>query len=148
MDLAVGLEGHIGRVKDAVEATVSFETMASQIGPMAEMAGIGGGNWSDLYDVVYRSLSTWGAHPSYWVLHAYLDDEKPYMLHVRPFVPADGRADVLMFDIVHLVAMLGAEVLAKLEIDATRLREVDMTWRAIRAHQRAAKEDRAAEPPA
>jgi hypothetical protein len=140
-NLASGLEAHLRQVKDVAEAKVSYETMADQLGPLALQAGIGGGNWSDLYNVVYRSLSTWGAHPSIWVLNAYLDEDKPHMLHVRPMVPAEGRADTATFDTIQLVVMLAAEVFKKLGIDDAHMRQVDQLWRELRAYMRTHRKD-------
>jgi hypothetical protein len=55
------------------EADISFETMAQQIGPKAEAKSAGGGNWETIYHFLYRALSTWGAHPTYWLLNAYFE---------------------------------------------------------------------------
>lgn len=145
-DLVTGLEARLRHVKDVAEATVSYETMADQLGPLAERAGIGGGNWSDLYNVVYRSLSAWGAHPSIWVLDAYLDRDRPHMLHVRSTVPPEGRAAIATFDTVQLVVLLAAEIFARLGVDDSHVRAVDRLWRALKEHMRAQHQAEEARP--
>lgn len=130
------LERHVRQMRNVVSASVSFEMMADQLGPLAERAGIGGGNWTSLYNVVYRSLSTWGAHPSIWMFDQYLDHGDTKMLHVLPAVEPEGRAHMVALSALHLVAMLAAEVFTRLGIDDAHMREAVATCQSLEAYLR------------
>jgi hypothetical protein len=118
------------------EADVTFEMMAQQIGPMSEAKGVGGGNWDTVYHFLYRALSTWGAHPTYWLLNSYFE-QGGWMIHVRDRPPPDGRAQTVTRAMVELTAMLSAEVFAECGIDVTSLRRLLFRMRAETAYRKA-----------
>ena len=62
--------------REVNESDVRFEEIAAAIGPLAAKAGLPHGNWDAAYNVLYRSLSSFAAHPSYWLLDAYVSRGK------------------------------------------------------------------------
>jgi hypothetical protein len=122
------LAGHRATAGPGAEADISFESMADQLGPMAVSGGIGGGNWEIVYNLGYRSLSSFAAHPSYWLLHQYFEPTS-WFNRIRTHVPSDGRARGVTRVAVGLTAMLAAEVLAPRGIDVSPFRELDSKYR-------------------
>ena len=91
MEIDVESRPLIAAAGNPEEADVSFIEMAQKIGPLAEDKGAGGGNWETVYHFLYRALSTWGAHPTYWLLNAYLNQDT-WLIHVRDTPGPDGRS--------------------------------------------------------
>jgi hypothetical protein len=118
------------------EADVTFEMMAQQIGPMSEAKGVGGGNWDTVYHFLYRALSTWGAHPTYWLLNSYFE-QGGWMIHVRDRPPPDLRAHTVTRAMVELTAMLSAEIFDECGIDVVSLRSLIFRMRAETAYKKA-----------
>ena len=52
------------KVADIGDADVTFETMAQRIGPLATAAGVGGDDWTELYNIANRATSAYDAHPT------------------------------------------------------------------------------------
>lgn len=128
------LAGHRATAGSGPETDISFETMAEHLGPMAVSTGIGGGNWEIVYSLGYRALSSFAAHPSYWLLHQYFEPAS-WFNRVRTQVPGDGRAFGVTRIAVGLTAMLAAEVLAPRGIDVSPLRELDQQYRGGSAYE-------------
>jgi hypothetical protein len=118
------------------EKAVTFETMAQRIGPLAEEKGIGGGNWETAYHFLYRALSNWGAHPTYWLLNKYFGTGT-WMIHVKDRPDPDGRADTVTRAMLELTAMLSAEVFEVCDLDVSPLREFVRRTRAEAAYRKA-----------
>lgn len=110
------------------EADVSLVEMAQKIGPWAEERGVGGGNWETVYHFLYRALSTWGAHPTYWLLNAYLSQDT-WLVHVKDRHDPDGRSNTVTRAMIELTAMLAAELFEELGMEVSTLREIVRRYR-------------------
>jgi hypothetical protein len=137
-DVSLGSEVLLREVADFGDAAVTFETMAQRLGPLAKVAGVGGGDWSELYDIVYRATSAYGAHPTWFVFESYIDPEYQ-MKHVRPDAWNSGTLGYAAMDVVQLVAILGVQVLSKFGLGVQLLRDVDAWWNSIKAQRLAAQ---------
>lgn len=105
--------------------------------PLASAAGVGGGDWSELYDVMYRATSAYGAHPTWFVFESYIDPDYQ-MKHVRPDAWKSGTLGHATMDVVQLVAILGVQVLSKSGLGVQLLRDVDAWWTSMKARRLAA----------
>jgi hypothetical protein len=139
-DVSFGSELLLNRVADIGVADITFEGMAQRLGPLAKAAGVGGGDWTELYDIAYRATSAYGAHPTWFVFESYIDPD--YQLkHVRPDPPKSDALGHTTMAVVQLVAMLGAQVLSKFGLDVQLLRDVDAWWRLMKVQKLAARAD-------
>ncbi len=136
MEVDVDLTSLDNEVSGVPEEEITFETMAVRIGPWAEAKGVGGGNWDTVYHFLYRTLSTWGAHPTYWLLNTYFE-LGPWMTHVKARPEPDGRAVTVTRAMVELTAMLSAEVFESCGIDVSSLRAFVQRARAETAYRKA-----------
>jgi len=141
-DVSLGSEFLLERVADIGDAQITLETMAQRLGPLAKAAGVGGGDWTELYDIAYRSTSAYGAHPTWFVFESYIDPDYR-MKHVRPDPPKSEVLGHATMDVVQLVAILGAQVLSKFGLDVQLLRDVDAWWSWMKAQMLAAREEAA-----
>jgi len=141
-DVSLGSEFLLERVADIGDAQITLETMAQRLGPLAKAAGVGGGDWTELYDIAYRSTSAYGAHPTWFVFESYIDPDYR-MKHVRPDPPKSEVLGHATMDVVQLVAILGAQVLSKFGLDVQLLRDVDEWWSWMKAQMLAAREEAA-----
>ena len=131
-DNSVGTDILVDSVKTLTGDSVTYDEMAKQIGTLAKAAGAGGGDWSALYNVPYRSMSNFGAHPTYFVLDSYVDKSaSAYRIQAEPY--RNWRVHSSTMDVAHLVAMLGAVVFEKLGLDVSNLKGVTAWWDAQRA---------------
>jgi hypothetical protein len=136
MEVDVDLTSLDNAVSGVPEGEITFETMALRIGPWAESKGVGGGNWDTVYHFLYRTLSTWGAHPTYWLFNTYFE-VGPWMTHVKARPESDGRALTVTRAMVELTAMLSAEVFESCGIDVSPLRSFVQRARSETAYRRA-----------
>jgi hypothetical protein len=83
-----------------------------------------------VYDLGYRGLSTLGAHPTLWVLNAYLDF-KPNGLFVSSVrdLRAPTMTDGILNTAVLLTATLAVQVYALREQGPSRCGEITAMWR-------------------
>jgi hypothetical protein len=130
-DNTAGTDLLLESVKEMTGPSVSYDEMAKRIGPLAKAAGVGGGNWSSLYDVPYRSMSNFGAHPTFFVLDSYVEHSSS-VARVGTETLRDWRVHRSTMDVVYLVALLGVVVLSSLGFDASNLRGVTAWWSAER----------------
>lgn len=130
-DNTAGTDLLLESVKMMTGPSISYDEMAKRIGPLAETAGAGGGNWSSLYDVPYRSMSNFGAHPTFFVLDSYIDHSDS-VSRVRTETLRDWRVHRSTMDVVYLVALLGVVVLSNLGFDVSNLRGVTAWWNSER----------------
>lgn len=137
-DVSLGSDFLLTKVADLGDANITFETMAQRLGPLAEAAGVGGGDWTQLYDIAYRATSAYGAHPTWFVFESYIDPDYQ-MKHVRPDPPKSETLGWATMDVIQLVAILGAQVLSKLGLDVQLLQDVDAWWRFMKAQILAAR---------
>jgi hypothetical protein len=138
--VSLGSEFLLKKVADIGDANITFETMAQRLGPLAEAAGVGGGDWTELYDIAYRATSAYGAHPTWFVFESYIDPAYQ-MKHVRPDPPKSETLGYATMDVVQLIAILGAQVLLKFGLDVQLLRDVDAWWNLMKAQILAARAD-------
>jgi hypothetical protein len=136
MEVEVDLTSLDNAVSGVPEEEITLETMAVPIGPWAEAKGVGGGNWDTVYHFLYRTLSTWGAHPTYWLFNTYFD-VGPWMTHVKARSEPDGRALTVTRAMVELTAMLSTEVFEPCGIDVSPLRAFIQRARAETAYRKA-----------
>lgn len=137
-DVSLGSAFLLEKVADIGDANITFETMAQRLGPLAKAAGVGGGDWTELYDLAYRAASAYGAHPTWFVFESYIDPDFQ-MKHVRPDAWRSETLGYATMDVVQLVAILGAQVLSKLGLDVQLLRDVDAWWSMMKAEMIAAR---------
>lgn len=130
-DNTAGTDLLLESVKEMTGPSVNYDEMAKRIGPLAEAAGVGGGNWSSLYDVPYRSMSNFGAHPTFFVLDSYVEHAGS-VSRVGAETLRDWRVHRSTMDVVYLVALLGVVVLSSLDFDVSNLRGVTAWWNAER----------------
>ena len=97
--------------RDVNESDVSFEEIAAAIGPLAAKAGLPHGNWDAAYNVLYRSLSSFAANPTYWLLDAYVSRGKFFASVMSLWVPR--RSSVLACWVQILDAPIGLRLLEK-----------------------------------
>lgn len=71
MEVDVDLTSLDNAVSGVPEEEITFKTMTVRIVPWAQAKGVGGGHWDTVYHFLYRTLSTWGAHPTYWLFNTY-----------------------------------------------------------------------------
>lgn len=137
-DVSLGTEFLLKKVADIRDAEISFETMAQRLGPLAKAAGVGGGDWTVLYDIAYRATSAYGAHPTWFVFEAYIDPNYQ-MKHVRPYAWKSEALGYATMDVVQLVAILAVQVLSKLGLGVQLFRGVDAWWSSTKAQMLAAR---------
>ena len=108
--------------------------MAKRLGPLATAAGVGGGDWSSLYDIPYRSTSNFGAHPIFFVLDSYIERDE-CVSHVKTTTLRDSRVHRSTMEAVYLVALLASEVLSSLGFEVSNLRAMAAWWSNQRGSQ-------------
>lgn len=128
MEVDVDSRPLIAMAGNPPEADVSLIEMAQKIGPLAEEKGAGGGNWETVYHFLYRALSTWGAHPTYWLLNAYLGQDT-WLVHVKDRPDSDGRSHTVTRAMIELTAMLAAEIFEEFGLEVSALREIVRRYR-------------------
>lgn len=144
-DVSLGSEFLLKKVADIGDAEITFETMAQRLGPLAKAAGVGGGDWTELYDIVYRATSAYGAHPTWFVFESYIHPDYQ-MKHVRPGAWKSEVLGYATMDAVQLVAILAVQVLSKLGLSVQLLRDVDAWWSSMKAQMRAARVETVTDP--
>lgn len=95
---------------DVPEAELRFAEVASRLGPMARHAGAKELNFELMYHLVYRGLSTLGAHPTLWVLDQYLSWPRNF-LRVSSAIDSAPIADGATYVALVMTAILSQQVL-------------------------------------
>ena len=118
-----------------IEALVGYEEtdvplieMAKEIGPLASALGLGEGNWEVIYDVVYRSLSGYGAHPTMNLLDSYLDGAG-LLLHVRDRTSLPTMDVGCMGGGIFLTALLAQHIFETRGCEISLLEEMTVRYR-------------------
>jgi hypothetical protein len=110
------------------EADVPYIEMTKELGPIAAKAGAGGGYWEGIYDVVYRSLSAFGGHPTLMVLNSYLD--APGLLaHVSPRTTLPTLDVACMGRGIFLTSLLAEHVFEAAGCDVELFEEITIRYR-------------------
>lgn len=97
--------------RDVPESDVTFETIAAALRPLAAKAGLPHGNWDAAYNVVYRSLSSFAAHPSYWLLDTYVSRGSLFASVLSAHPREDHRMTIAAEQAVGLTAQFAAAIL-------------------------------------
>jgi hypothetical protein len=95
---------------------------------LAAKAGAGGGRWEGIYDVVYRSLSAFGGHPTLLVLNSYFDT--PGLLaHVSPRTTLPTLDVACMGGGIFLTSILAEHVFETAGCDTALFEKITIRYR-------------------
>ncbi len=114
--------------RDVNESDVGFEEIAAAIGPLAAKAGLPHGNWDAAYNVLYRSLSSFAAHPSYWLLDTYVSRGKLFASVMSAHPGEEHRMTVAAEGAVGLTAQFTTAILEPRGVDVGIFRTISQWY--------------------
>jgi hypothetical protein len=114
--------------RDVNESDVGFEEIAAALRPLAAKAGLPHGNWDAAYNVVYRSLSSFAAHPSYWLLDTYVSRGKLFASVMSSHPEEQHRMTMAAEGAVGLTAQFSAAILEPRGVDVAIFRVVSQWY--------------------